>query len=169
MLLIDIISRILSSPNSKFTWNEFLRFTPAIVSKPKREGTKRNLSNLINKRTGNWDKDHPSDSLPAITTTNNARKTRDTIICFWHQRFTLNLKQVTKWRCEYFAVMMCLPHRMMQQFKRLRTNIQDQLLIDEHPSTRPATSDTLCCRSAQTTSGSLYALFLSAHQEYRMA
>ena len=35
------------------------------------------MSNLINKLTAKWDKDHPWDSLPTITTTNNARKIRD--------------------------------------------------------------------------------------------
>ena len=77
MLLIDIISRIISSQNSKSAWNELLLFTPANLSKPKRGGAKRNLSNLINKRTAKRDKDHPWDSLPTITTTNNARKIND--------------------------------------------------------------------------------------------
>ena len=64
----------------------------------------------------------------------------ETKISFWHQRFAPNLKQVTsKQRCAYFAVMMRLPHQMILHFKRSRTNIQDQPLIDEHPSTRPAT------------------------------
>ena len=37
MLLIDIISRIISSPYSKFAWNELLLFTPAILSNPSGE------------------------------------------------------------------------------------------------------------------------------------
>ena len=74
---IIIIIIIIFSPNSKSAWNELLLFTPAILSKPKRGGAKRNLSNLIKKRTAKWDKDHPWDSLPTITTTNNARKIRD--------------------------------------------------------------------------------------------
>ena len=61
----------------KSAWNELLLFAPAILSKRKRGGAKRNLSNLINKRTAKWDKDHPWDSLPTTTTTNKAHKTRD--------------------------------------------------------------------------------------------
>ena len=35
------------------------------------------MSNLVNKRTAKWDRDHPWDSLPTTTTTNNARKIRN--------------------------------------------------------------------------------------------
>ena len=74
MLLIAIISRIVSSSNSKSAWNELLLFAREIISKPKQGGAKRNLSKLIYKRAAKWDKDHSWDSLP--TTTHNARKPR---------------------------------------------------------------------------------------------
>ena len=49
--------RIIGSPNNKAAWLEFLHFGPVILAKPKRGGSKRNLSNIINSRTTAWDKD----------------------------------------------------------------------------------------------------------------
>ena len=68
------ISRIVASPNSKSAWNELLLYAPAILSKPKRGGAKRNINNIINRRTANWDKDRPRDSIPPA---NNKRSCKD--------------------------------------------------------------------------------------------
>ena len=56
-LLTQILQRIVASPNNKTAWRELLHFGPVILAKPKRGGTKRNLSNIINSRVAAWDKD----------------------------------------------------------------------------------------------------------------
>ena len=73
-LLNDIISRIFASPNSKSAWNELLLYVPVILSKPKRESAKRNISNIINRWAANLDKDRPRDSIPPA---NNKRSRKD--------------------------------------------------------------------------------------------
>ena len=69
-----IIPRIVASPNNKSAWNDLLIYAPAILSKPKRGGAKRNISNIINRQTANWDKDRPRDSIPPA---NNQRSRKD--------------------------------------------------------------------------------------------
>ena len=74
---MDIISRIAASHNSKSAWIKLLLYVPAILSKPRRSGAKKNLSNIINKRTANWDEDHPQDLIPLVTNNNHQHKNKN--------------------------------------------------------------------------------------------
>ena len=50
-LLSQIMRKIVASPNDTVAWHELLNFGPTILAKPKRGGSKRNLSDIINSRT----------------------------------------------------------------------------------------------------------------------
>ena len=63
-LLTDIIQKITADTSNKSAWNELLLFAPVILTKPKREGARRNLSNDINKRIAEWKKGNHFESLP---------------------------------------------------------------------------------------------------------
>ena len=63
LLPVRIIGKIIVAPNNSAAWNELLNFGPVILSKPKRGGANRNLSNIINKRIAAWDKEQPSRRL----------------------------------------------------------------------------------------------------------
>ena len=56
-LLTQIFRRIIGSPYNKAAWLELMHFGPVILDKPKRGGSKRNLSNIVNSRTAAWDRD----------------------------------------------------------------------------------------------------------------
>jgi len=56
-LMTQIIRKIVQNPNDTSAWNELLHFGPVILAKPKRGGARRNLSNIITKRTVAWGKD----------------------------------------------------------------------------------------------------------------
>ena len=61
-VLVAVVVVITGSPNNKTAWLktawlELLHFGPVILAKPKRGGSKRNLSNIINSHTAAWDKD----------------------------------------------------------------------------------------------------------------
>ena len=56
-LLLQILRKIIEKPNDKVAWHELLHFGPVILAKPKRGGSKRNLSNVINSCVAAWSKD----------------------------------------------------------------------------------------------------------------
>ena len=45
------------NPPDKAAWKELLHFGPAVFAKPKRGGANINLSNIINRRIAEWDKE----------------------------------------------------------------------------------------------------------------
>ena len=51
-------------------------FAPAILTKPKRGGARRNLVNIINKRVTGWNTDIPSESLETTPTAKNLRTSK---------------------------------------------------------------------------------------------
>ena len=56
-LLTHILQRIVAAPKDISAWKELFYFGPTILSKPKRGGANRNLSNIINRRVAAWDKE----------------------------------------------------------------------------------------------------------------
>ena len=64
LLLTRIIGKIIGASN-KTASNELLNFVSVILSKPKRAGANRNLSNIIHKRIAAWDKDNPHTDCSA--------------------------------------------------------------------------------------------------------
>jgi len=76
-MLTEILRRITGSPNNKTAWLELLHFGPDILVKPKRGGSKRNLSNIINSRTAAWDKDTVPTVHSKTTESRTSRKSND--------------------------------------------------------------------------------------------
>jgi len=56
-LLAQILQKITKNPSDKAAWKELLHFGPVVLAKPKRGGANRNLSNIINRRIAEWDKE----------------------------------------------------------------------------------------------------------------
>jgi len=76
-LLTEILKRITGSPDNKRAWLELLHFGSVILAKPKRGGSKRNLSNIINSRTTTWDKDAVPTVHSQTTDIRTSRKSSD--------------------------------------------------------------------------------------------
>ena len=76
-LLLQILRKIIEKPNDKVAWHELLHFGPVILAKPKRGGSKRNLSNVINSRVAAWNKDALSSVHSHTTDGKAARKSTE--------------------------------------------------------------------------------------------
>ena len=64
-LLTVILQSILKQPDKSTLWTNLLSFGSLILFKPRRGGSKRNLSNIINKRVAEWSKDdRPPSTVP---------------------------------------------------------------------------------------------------------
>jgi len=80
-LLVQILGKIIGNPNCTTAWHELLHFGPVILAKPKRGGTKRNLSNVINNRVVAWNKGTlPAAPFPTTEYTHTRKSTEDSRI-----------------------------------------------------------------------------------------
>jgi len=81
-LLSQILKKIIADPNNKTAWHELLHFGPLILSKPKRGGSKRNLSNVVKSRVAAWDKDMVSTTnLPTVESKPTRKLTENSNSC----------------------------------------------------------------------------------------
>ena len=92
-LLTKILRIITGSPNNKTAWLELLHFGPVILDKPKRGGSKRNLSNIINSRTAARDK----DAVPTVhsQTTDSRTSRSQTTTASYLQQYPASWRQAT--------------------------------------------------------------------------
>ena len=65
------------SAHQQVAWNELLLFAPVILAKPEGGGARRNLRNIINKWTAEWNKANPIDSTPVTSWNKLARWAKD--------------------------------------------------------------------------------------------